>query len=245
MPEFLYGHGDGSVLSPSILFNPDTKQETTFENVDVFYSLFEMNMSQALNLIPPGLHPSVPAVMGVTFWHTKNSPLGEFTLAFNAIACRTGIKPRHLVLSAYTDSEQAAQFFGERYGFHCDIADVFFQENYDRFYGRVTLNNEIVLESETTQASPLVGAGVAVKYSPPLNLAQIGAEKSLIQYEAGYDFKRAARGKPKLLKNTSAAQATTPISGTHALCDIHFLPARFSVDLFTPAEAGGAKKLAG
>lgn len=244
MPEFLFGNGDGSALGVNSIFKAHGNQAITFENVDVFYSLFEVKMSQALDLIPSGLHPSIPAVMGVTFWHAKQSPIGAFTLGFTALACRTGIKPRHLVLTAFTDSEEAKLFFGERYGFECQIADVFFQENYDRFYGRVTQNDEIVLESETTQASPLVGAGVAVKYSPPLNLAKIGAEKSLVQFEAGYDFKRAARGKPKLINNSGLIQATTPIAGTHALCDLHFLPARFSVDLLTPAEAGGAKKLA-
>ena len=40
-----------------------------------------------------------------------------------------------------------------------------------------------------------------------------------------------------------AVEATWPVSGTHALCEMQLLPARFSVDLQTPAEAGGAKKI--
>jgi hypothetical protein len=243
VPEFLYGSGDGSALSVSRSFSTSQKQAVTFENVDVFYSLFEVKMEQALKLIPTGLHPSIPAVMGVTFWHAKQSPIGAFTVAFVALSCRTGIKPRHLVLKAYCDSERAKEFFGERYGFECEVAAVFFEERYDRFYGLVKQGEETVLESETTEAMPLVGAGVAVKYSPPLNAAKVGPENLLVQFEGGYDFKRAARGKAALKNSAGPIQATTPISGTHALCDMHFLPARFTVDIKIPAEAGGAKKI--
>lgn len=243
VPEFLYGNGDGSALSITDSFQA-ASDEVTFENVDVFYSLFEVSMAEALELLPRGLHPSIPAVIGVTFWHAKQSPIGEFTLAFAALACRTGIKPRHLVLQAYASNDAAANFFGQRYGFNCQIAEVFFQENYDRFYGRVSLDGLTVLESETNEALPLVGAGVAIKYSPPLNAAKVGSENQLVQFEAGYDFKRAARGKPKLKHFSGPIEAKTPISGTHALCDIHFLPARFTVDFQTPAEQGGAKKIA-
>ena len=124
------------------------------------------------------------------------------------------------------------------------MADVFFQENYDRFYARVICENKTVLETETSEALPLVGGGVAIKYSPPLNATQIDGADVLVQFEAAYDFKRAARGKPKLVSFDGPIQAKTPVSGTHALCDIEFLPPRFSVDIAVPAEEGGAKKIA-
>ncbi|MEM7468783.1 MAG: hypothetical protein AAF387_18095 [Pseudomonadota bacterium] len=243
MPEFLYGLGDGSALSVADNFNTTSDSPQRIENVDVFYSLFEVSMNEALALIPTALHPSIPAVIGVTFWHAKESPLGAFNLAFAALACRTGIKPRHLVLKAYTDSESAGDFFGARYGFNCEMAEVFFQENYDRFYGRVTSGGKIVLESETSEALPLVGGGVAVKYSPPLNATRVGDKNALVQFEAGYEFKRAARGKPSLKVFDGPIQAKSPVSGTHALCDIEFMPARFTVDIALPAEEGGAQKI--
>ena len=243
MPEFLYGEGDGSVLRKAANFGDTRPTSLTIENVDVFYSLFEISMQDALSIIPTGLHPSIPAVMGVTFWRAKDSELGPFNLAFVAVACRTGIKPRHLVLNAYTDSVQAQSYFGAQYAFDCEIAEVFFQENFDRFYGKVTANNNVVLESETTEALPLVGGGTAVKYSPPLNGTAIDGRDVLVQFEAAYDFKRAARGKPKLTQLAGTVKANTPISGTHAICDIEFLPARFTVDMLLPAEAGGAKKI--
>ena len=244
MTELLYGHGSGQALSVGSGFDHNSSNTLRIENVDVFYSLFEVSMEDALALIPSGLHPSIPAVMGVTFWRTKDSEFGAFTLGFAALACRTGIKPRHLVLQAYCNNDQAREFFGARYGFNCKPAEVFFQENYDRFYGRVTHNDKVVLEAETSEALPLVGGGVAVKYSPPLNATRINNADTLIQFEAGYEFKRAARGKPKLMAFEGPIQAKTPISGTHALCDIDFLPARFSIDISVPAEEGGAKKLA-
>ncbi|MGR8947809.1 MAG: hypothetical protein ACU84Q_07170 [Gammaproteobacteria bacterium] len=243
MPEFLYGSGDGKILKKSANFDAKARGTLHVDNVDVFYSLFEIPMQDALTLIPSALHPSIPAVLGVTFWRAKDSDIGPFILAFAAISCRTGIKPRHLVLQAYADSAQAQDFFSNQYAFSCDIADIYFQESYDRFYGKVTCGDQIVLESETTQASPLVGGGVAVKYSPPLNATSIDDRDVLVQFEAAYDFKRAARGTPRLNRFVGPVQPTTPISGTHAICDIDFMPARFSVDVLVPAEAGGAKKL--
>ena len=243
MPEFLFGEGDGSALLKAANFGATAPSSLRVENVDVFYSLFEISMQDALSLIPTGLHPSIPAVLGVTFWRAKESELGPFNLAFVALACRTGIKPRHLVLHAYTDSAEAQDYFGKQYAFNCEIAEVFFQENFDRFYGKVTQGEAVLLESETTEALPLVGGGTAVKYSPPLNATNMDDRDVLVQFEAAYDFKRAARGKPKLIQGSGAVQAKTPVSGTHAVCDIDFLPARFTVDMLLPAEAGGAKKI--
>jgi hypothetical protein len=71
----------------------------------------------------------------------------------------------------------------------------------------------------------------------------------MVQFEAGYDFKRSVRGRPQLAHfdasalGDDAVRPTTAIAGSHAVVDLHLMPVRFQVDMHTPAEAGGASKI--
>jgi len=220
------------------------------EGAEILYVLYEMPMQAALAALPVSLHPSVPAVYGITFVRAKASALGPFELAYAGIACRTGIKPRHFVQAAYSDSAAAADFFATRYGFACRTAGVKCRETYDRVRGCVELDGDTLLDVAITESLPLVGAGALIKYSPPLNATRVAGEPALVQFEAAYDFKRVLRGKPHLAAfdaaslGNAAVRPTHPIAGSFAVCDLHLMPPRFQVDLTVPAEAGGARKIA-
>ena len=77
----------------------------------------------------------------------------------------------------------------------------------------------------------------------------MNGEPALVQFEAGYDFKRSIRGRPQLAAFDAAAlgdaqvKPTTAIAGSNAQVDLHLMPVRFQVDLTLPAENGGAKKV--
>ena len=67
-PETLVLAADALDLSP---------QETLLlPAVEILYVLFEMPMQVALARLPVSLHPSVPAVLGMTVIHAKHSPFG-------------------------------------------------------------------------------------------------------------------------------------------------------------------------
>ena len=179
-----------------------------------------------------------------------NQPLGAFDFAYVGIACRTGIKPRHLVMSSFCSSPSAAEFMRKRYGFACQLANVSCRETYDRVRGVVTVDERSVLDVSITDCVPLLGAGATIKYSPALNAVKLGDAGTLVQFEAAYEFKRVLRGKPRAVTFESTALGdvtltpTHAIAGSHAVMDLHLMPMRFSVDLETPAEAGGARKIA-
>lgn len=67
--------------------------------------------------------------------------------------------------------------------------------------------------------------------------------------EAGFDFKRVARGVPRAEIYDAAAlgdgdlRPHYPISGTFAVVDVTLHPARFKVSPGVPAEKGGATKI--
>ncbi len=247
----LYGERDPATVAINMVaLDPTSTGTITIPDAEIAYSLFEIRMRDAQALLPPSLHPSVPALIGVTFIRARGGPLGAFNLAYCGIACRTGIKPRHYIQSAFADCNQASEFFTTRYGFPCQTATIELRESYDRIHGRVETEGGCVLETTAVDCVPLVGSGAMVKYSPPLNVTQVGGQAALVQFEAAYDFKRVLRGKPALNTFDSAVvgedqpRPNHAISGTFAVVDLHLMPVRFEVDLSVPAEQGGARKIA-
>lgn len=247
-PELLYGGRVPADLPAGAALVPDG---ATIElgAVEIYYSLFELPMSAVLPRLPQSLHPSVPAVLATSFWRVRESPCGPFEFAYAGVACRTGIKPRHFIFGAWCDNADAGQLLRERYGIACEPATVTCRESYDRIRGVVALDGAIALDIVTTNMVSLSGAGAMVKYSPALGRAEVEGRQKLIQFEAGYEFKRVLRGELTAAEFDAAAigeptlRPTHAIAGTFAVCDVALLPPRFAVDLEVPAEAGGATKI--
>ena len=250
-PVLLYGQRDPASVSINSATLDTTQADTVvIPDAEIFYSLFEIRMRDAEAMLPPSLHPSVPALLGISLIHANDGPLGRFTLAYSGIACRTGIKPRHFIQSAFCSGKEAGDFFSTRYGFPCRPAEVESRESYDRIHATVQLDQQCVLDISAIECLPLVGSGATVKYSPPLNATVVNGDPALVQFEAAYEFKRVLRGRPQLSVYDAAILAeggllpTTPVTGTFAVVDLHLLPVRFEVDVATPAEKGGARKIA-
>lgn len=250
-PELLYGSRPATDYRyAGAALDTAPASDVLLEDVQVHYALFEMPMATALACLPVSLHPAIPAHLGVTFWRCERGPLGAFECAWVGIACRTGIKPRHLVQSAFATNAGVAAWLQQRYGFDCQVADVHYRETYDRLSGRIVLDDRTILETATTRMQPVVGAGAAVKFSPALNAARIDDAPLLVQMEAGYTFKRVIRGVPQMLAWDAAALGAPllapkfPMSGAHALVDITLHPPRFTADFAIAAEQGGARKIA-
>jgi hypothetical protein len=250
-PVLLYGNRAAhDVTLAAQAFDVSPQETLLLPDVEILYVLHEMPMKAALARLPVALHPSIPAVLGMTVMHARHSPFGEFTLAYLGIACRTGIKPRHFITGAFCGNPAAANYFTTRYGFNCKPATVSYRESYDRIRGEVVVDGRTILDVAIAEWTPLVGAGAIIKYSPPLTATRVNGEAALVQFEAGYDFKRSVRGRTQLASFDAAAlgdAAITPtmgIAGSHAVVDLHLMQARFQCDLTKPAEQGGAKKIA-
>ena len=225
------------------------QEDVLLPDVHLFYNLFEIPMELALRRLPTSVHPSIPGMLSVTFWRAAKSAFGAFELACVGIACRTGIKPRHLMHAAFVDNEAAAGFLRTRYGFPCRLAAVRQRESYDRIVGTVECAGRTILEVESTSLLPIVGGGSFVKVSPALNLAQIGGAPALLQLEASYEFKRVLRGAPRATVfdaeelGDALVRPAYPVSGTHAIVDLTLHPVRYALDLDRPAEQGGVRAL--
>lgn len=248
--ELLYGQRPGATVgAPAAPLNTGARDEITLKEVEIHYALFELPMASVLPRLPESLHPSVPAVLGITVWRCLEGPLGAFSLAYLGIACRTGIKPRHFIHGAFCDRPEVATWLRDRYGLDCQLAKIHSLETYDRIHSRIELNAIPVLDLVTESAIPLVGRGAVVKYSPILNAARLGNDVALVQMETSFDFKRVLRGVPRaeIFDALALGDATLhphyPISGAFAVADVRLHPARFRLDASVPAEQGGARKI--
>ncbi len=249
MTELLYGHRSAATLAADHTLARGGADDIRLTDVEIHYCLFELPMKATLERLPPALHPSIPAHLAITFWRCGDGPLGAFTMAWLGLACRTGIKPRHLVYGAFVDRAEVGDALRGRYGFAFTVAELTSHETYDRAHSAIALDGRTILELETRRPLPIVGRGAAVKFSPPLNAARIGAGTSLVQLEASFDFKRVARGAPHVLVYDSTALGDAmvaphyPMSGTFSVADVNLHSARFALDPAVPAERGGAARL--
>ncbi|MGH8596220.1 MAG: hypothetical protein ACREXT_06145, partial [Gammaproteobacteria bacterium] len=180
-------------------------EDIVLPDVEIHYCLFELPMASALARLPTSLHPSIPAVLGITIWKCASGPLGPFSLAYVGAACRTGIKPRHFIHGAFCDVSGIGRWFAKTYGLDCQPASIHSLETYDRIHSRITVEGAAVLDLATIGAQPLVGRGATVKYSPALNVARLDSQVTLIQMEASFNFKRVVRGIPATHRYDAAA----------------------------------------
>ncbi|MSR15463.1 MAG: hypothetical protein EXR86_13070 [Gammaproteobacteria bacterium] len=247
--ELLYGSRDGSTLGAAPILEASSREEVKLTDVEIHYCLFELPMAKVLPRLPTSLHPSVPAVIGLTVWRCPDGPLGRFSLAYVGVACRTGIKPRHFIHGAFCDSAEVSGWLARRYGLACRAAEIHSLGTYDRIYSEITVGGQRILELSTTGMQPLVGRGGMVKYSPILNAARIEYATVLVQMETSFEFKRVVRGVPStgLYAAADLGDATLapayPISGTFSIVDVTLHAPRFKLDVSVPAERGGAAKL--
>lgn len=248
-PELLYGHrprGTFGVGAKPLV--ADGRGDVVLKEVFIHYALFELPMADVLPRLPESLHPSVPAVLGITVWRCPDGPLGPFALAYAGVACRTGIKPRHLIHGAWCDNPEVANWLEGRYGLRPRAARIQNLETYDRAWSRVEVAGKPVLDLASERTQPLV-AGSTVKYSPILNPAAFADGVALVQMEVAFDFRRVMRGVPRVgvfeaeAFGDAALRPHYPVSGTWAEVEVTLLPPRFRLDLTVPAEAGGAGRI--
>jgi len=248
--ELLYGERhEAEFVQPSSRIDVSSTETLALADVEIAYSLFEIPMATLVSALPVSLHPSIPAVLATSFWRVPTSPFGAFNFSYVGLACRTGIKPRHMVVQAWCDNLQASAYLRDRYGFDCAQAEVRCHESYERVQGQVSVEGVVMLDITITDCVPIVSGGGSVKYSPPLSLTTINDRVGFAQFEAGYSFKRVLRGPVKAKTFAVAApgkvsiQPTYSVAGTFAVCDVELFPVRFVVDLVRPAEDGGASKV--
>jgi len=220
------------------------------KNAEILNLAFEVVEGPAEFLVLPALHPSIPPYATLTVSRFPSSPIGSFMLAQVRLVVRAGIRPRGLLLGAFTDSEQAVTELRRRWGFIIDRATITLQSRHDRAIGQVVREGQLILDMELENPEQISGAEVT--YLDSLHLARVsenGKETPVIvQVDPEYVFHNAQRGRPQLKTLQAEAwgggnhlRCTYPMHATFSRCDTDLPKLRFGMDPSIPAVQGSRR----
>lgn len=242
----LYGVRDVSpMLDHAPVIERLDAEPVTLPGVEILYMQVEIDGDSNLSLLPPALHPTIPASATFIFWKCAEGPLGAFTLAQVRVGCRAGVRPRGFLVGSYCDSAEASEALRSRWGYNCRPGIVRLRRNYDRVTGSVVSADETILQVSLIDPQPMSGA--EVMYTANMQLARIreGEPRDrLVQVDPEYTFRRTDRGRPVIdafVPGAWAAEGLRPnymISATAVLADVTLPRHRYLVDPNKPAMQG-------
>lgn len=198
---------------------------------EVFQALFEMRAGAREPLLPPALHPTNPATLGILVWRCPESPWGPFALCQLRVGCRSGVRTRGLVLGCACDSPAAAAALAAGWGFAARPAAIALERRYDAVSVSVRIDAEIALEIAAGDPEPM--SGDDVQYTGTLTLAHTPKGLRLVQVEPAYAASRVERLRPRLIRFDAARWGHPllspyyPVSASIAAADIRLPPVRF------------------
>lgn len=209
--------------------------------VDVLQLTYEVASAGAGDMLPPGLHPTIPPILTWLFFRCPGGPLGAFTMAQTRIGCRSGVRPRSYLLSSVIDNTEAGATLAARWGYRFQVGEVEVRWTYADITGTVAVDGRTILDVAVLDPEPLSGADV--QYTANMNLARTPKGLRLVQVDPEFHVQRAERGKPRLVSFDAQAwgddrlRPVYPVSASAAIADItlprvRYLckPDRFALD---------------
>jgi hypothetical protein len=166
-------------------------ESAKLDDVEVVQAMFELPYAAREAVLPPSLHPTNPPTMVLQAWRAGTSPWGAFELAMVRVQCRSGLRPRGLVVASVIDNTDAARALTEGWGFAPQIGDVRVRRFYDATTVDVRIAGTTILELHGADPDPLGPADV--NYSSTLNLANTPNGLRLVQLDVTADLDRAER----------------------------------------------------
>ena len=219
---------------------PDTWHLPGAETLQVSY---EVREDPALAVTPPALHPSIPPYATFSVCHFPESPVGEFNLAMVRLIVRAGIRPRGLLMGAYTDSEAAAEQLRAGWGYRISPAAVTFSRRHNQLQGTVIIDGRTALDARLLDPEPMAGADIELFDN--LHLTNVAdGDPLIVQVDPGYQYHSADRGDADLRHFEAELLGIEGIEPVYAVvavacrADMELTAPRFVIDPAKPAVQG-------
>lgn len=218
-------------LQPTATIARFPTESVRLDNVVCFQMTAEMRNRAREAVLPPSLHPTIPAALSLQVWDVGSSEWGAFRLAFVRAACRSGVRARGFTLGAFASSAHACDALRTHFGFPARHADVVFRQGYDGVDVSVALDGKMILHVAALDPEPMDVHDV--QYTGTLNLAQTPNGIRLVQVEADHTATRVERLAARLLAFDAAAWGNplldpyVVVSASLAAETIVFPPLRF------------------
>jgi acetoacetate decarboxylase len=153
----------------------------------------EIDDQPADALLPPALHPAMPAYATFAVTRFPESPLGPFAVGEIRVVGRAGGRPLAFVLKTYCDNEAARRELATRSGYPVAPAEIDLTLLHYEIAGRVVAQGHTVLELRLADRRPLPGthlqplpsATLAHTRDGKLTLVQVDIETVFTQSEGG------------------------------------------------------------
>ena len=215
----------------------------TLPGVELLQVTFELGGVAPEAPFPPALSPTLPVLAVLSLWRADSGPLGRFGLAELRLSCRSGVRPRQLLVGSFAEGETARAALNERFAFAARPARVRLERFYDRVEGGVEVDGRELLD--VTALAPLPLATGDLQFFSSMHAAETPKGLRLVQIDAEPAVARAERGKPRLehfdpraFGLPDGAQLAWPVAAFVALCDVTLPKIRFVCRADVPAFAG-------
>lgn len=166
-------------------------------------ALFEVRAGAMCEMLPPALHPTLPPVAGISLIDVADSEWGPFRLAQLRIECRSGLRPRALLVSAVINNGGARDAFRDRYGFRLRDGDVSLERGYHETSFGVEVDGQTWLRG-AMRGPVRIGEG-DTQFVSSMHPAQTPSGFRLVQVDTRYAVQRAERAPLDLEKFDATA----------------------------------------
>jgi hypothetical protein len=214
----------------------------TLPGVELLQVTYELGGAPPESFFPPALHPTLPVLAVLALWRADDGPLGRFALAQLRLSCRSGVRPRQLLVASFADGETARAALNERFAFGARPARIALERFYDRVEGAVEVEGANVLD--VTGFAPLPLATGDLQFFSSVHAAETPKGLRLVQIDTEIHVTRAERAQPRLTHfapgvfGIPTGKLAHPVAAFVALCDVTLPRLRFASRPDVPAFAG-------
>src|SRR5258705_6334306 len=134
----------------------------TLPGVELLQVTYELAGAAPEALFPPGLPPTLPVLAVLALWRADAGPLGRFGLAQLRLSCRSGVRPRQLLVASFAEGEPARAALNARFGFGARPAKVRLERFYDPVEGGGLVGGRAAPDVSAQAPPPLPAGGRAV-----------------------------------------------------------------------------------
>jgi hypothetical protein len=200
-------------------------------DVEVVQVLYEIKTDPVTDMLPPGLHPTLPGIVSWLAYACGDSPWGAFRLVQTRIECRSGNRPRALLVSGVCDNEAVRAALATGFGFRLQAGGIDLRRGYDGADLRVREADREILSLELRDPT-LLPAGV-VQFVSGMHPAHTPNGFRLAQVDVDHETTRSERARPRLRSFDAGAwgdlriEPLYPVAGAICLAEVTVQALRF------------------
>jgi len=200
-------------------------------DTEVLQVLFEIKTDPVTDILPAGLHPTSPGIVSWLAYACEQSPWGPMRLVQTRIECRSGNRPRAMLVSGVCDNEAARKALVTGFGYRLQPGEIDLRRGYDGADLAVRVDGREILALELRD--PTLLPKDVVQFVSGMHPAHTPNGFRLVQVDADHETTRSERATPRLRGFESVAwdeariEPLYPVAGAICLAEVTIQPLRY------------------